>query len=706
MERGTQIERGGSPKRPLRKKIPSPPSEHAAVKVFLKPPDDAPPMPPVDVQGQTFLADVSLKEIDVAEPSADDAEKTGAWRRTSGSEIAPTEPDTAREQEPAAPVFEIGTNVPGKRGTAGVDVNAETGTFVFVAGERAEPAAVEGIIDSALERLEEGTTEGQQAVRLVSGETSRARASSIDTRLLSSVTRGALDAVVRENAHKVARGDTSSAIEVPPFVVGQVFNEEITAQEFYGDKRETEDVIGKLVDQGAQGLEKQERDSTKAVEDAKTASDAVRAEVKAWLGRDPLVSWPKKSALEQDASLSPEQRAYIGRVYEAERGLTAIGMEHSQLMNNLEVAKILARKIEAMRQHRLTETDEQFDETFRALMNDPELASLATENLPILLQRLKQEVTLTPETAKRFAAPKISSEAAAAVKDSADKLNALFKKIRQPKTALEKNSATQAALTFLNSPSVQRLMDAPAERLALYQQLSNPPEANLELLLRSFASAVPKDAEKAERLLEPSLPEAEGRIADDLTYEMKRASENPSSLLKDPRFTGLSRQGRFVVVRRLQQAGVVEPKLATELLQARRLMIRGKAGEFLTVFTVGRDGTVRKLTTGAAAGRASENLDVVQADKETRRVLSTTKRTVHQQADAAVDIGVQAGDHVVIIPSSAEEYVMGQNERVGTEPIEKILAEIKGDPNRSAKSSSKRIADVTERPHLVLRIPT
>ncbi|MEK7073264.1 MAG: hypothetical protein AAB974_02380 [Patescibacteria group bacterium] len=708
MERGTMMEKGGSTKRPLRREspVPPPPPESAVSKSFSKPPDYVPPAPRIDVTGQTFLADSSLKEIDVAEqPVESDVERKRTSRPGSTPENAPP-PETAREQEPKGPIFEAASNVAGKRGKAGLDVNPDTGTFIFVAGENAEPTAVEGIIDSALERMKESSGQQERAVSMAHGETSRDRASSIDTRLMSAASRGALDAVVRENAHKLARGDKASAIEVPPFVVGQVFNEEITAQEFYGDTRNTEDVIGTLVDKGTRGLEEQERASTQAVEDAKTKYDAIRAEVKNWLGGDPLIKWPTKSDLDDDESLSPEQKGYIGKVYNAQEALTAVGPTHKQLMNNMEIAKILARKLEETRQARLTQTDEQFEETYRELKNDPELAKLATENLPILLKRLREDIPLTTETAKDFAAPDLSPEAADAVKGSADKLNAFFKKIREPKTDTEKNAAAQAALTFLNSPSVQRLMDSPAERLALFQQLSYPPDANMELLLRSVEKATPKDPEKAQRLIEPSLSETEGKIADDLTYEMKRVAENPMALLKDPRFTSMSREGRFVVVQRLKNLSIVKPNQATELLQARRLMLRGKPGEALTVLKVGRDGKVTKIETGAKAGKSSEDLEVNQEDKEAQRVLSTTKRTVSQQANAAVDIGVQVGDQIIVIPSSAEEFVMGQQERVGTEGIEKILAELKGDPNRSAKANSERIKNTTERPHLVLRIPT
>lgn len=700
-------EKGGSTKRPLRRESPVPPvpPERAVPKDYVPPPP-----PRIDVTGQTYLADSSLKEIDVAEqPAESDVERKRTSRPGAKPEIAPTAPETVREQEPKGPVFEAASNVAGKRGKAGLDVNPDSGTFIFVAGENAEPTAVEGIVDSALERLKESSGPEQKAVSLAHGETSRARASSIDTRLMSAASRGALDAVVRENAHKLARGDKASAIEVPPFVVGQVFNEEITPQEFYGDdksKAELKAVIGELVNKGTRGLEEQERASTQNVEDAKTKYDAIRAEVKNWLGGDPLIKWPTKSDLDGDESLNPEQRAYISKVYEAQEALTAVGPEHQQLMNNMEVAKILARKLEETRQARLTQTDEQFEETYRELKNDPELAKLATETLPILLERLKVEIMLTPETAKNFSAPELSPEAAAAVKGSAEKLNSFFKKIRDPKTATERNAATQAAMTFLNSPSVQRLLESPAERLALYQALSYPPETNLELLLRSFESAAPKDPEKADRLIEPSLSEGESKTADDLTYEMKRAEENPMALLKDPRFTGLSREGRFVVVQRLKNLGVIESKQATELLQARRLMLRGKPGEALTVLKVGRDGKVTKVDTGAKAGKTSEDLEVNQEDKEAQRILSTTKRTVSQQANAAVDIGVQAGDQIVIVPSSAEEFVLGQQERVGTEGIEKILAELKGDPNRSAKTNSERLKNTSERPHLVLRIPT
>lgn len=682
------------------------PERTQAAKVFKKPSADVPP-PKIDVKGHTFLAEDSLKlDINIAAPEKQSSEEKLTVRPGSKNEIAPAQPEEAREQEPKGPVFEFGTNVPGKRGKAGVDVNADTGTFIFVAGENADPTAVEGIIDSAMERLGEGAGQQQEAVGMAHGERSRDRASSIDTQLMSAASRGALDAVVRENAHKLARGDKASAIEVPPFVVGQVFNEEIAAKEFYGNIPQTEDAIGTMVDKGTKGLEEQKRVSTQAVEDAKNRYDTVRTQVQEWLGGDPLIKWPKKSDLDEDQSLNPEQRAIISKVFDAQEALTAIGPEHAQLMNNLEVAKILARKLEETRQRRLTETDEEFEQTYRALKNDPELAALATENLPVLLKRLKQEITLTPETAKNFGVPELSPEAAAAVKDSAEKLNAFFKKIREPKTQIEKNAAAQAAMTYLNSPPVQRLMDSPAERLALYQQLSNPADGNVELRLRDFVSAVPKDPEKADRLAEPSLSEAESKTADDLTYEMKRHAENPMALIKDPRFTSMSREGRFVVVERLKNLGVVKPKQATELLQARRLMLRGKPGEALTVLKVGRDGKVTKVETGAKAGSSSEDLDINQEDKEAQRVLSTTKRTVSQQANAAVDIGVQAGDQIVIIPSSAEDFVMGQQERVGTEGIEKILAELRGDPNRSAKTNSERIKNTTERPHLVLRIPT
>lgn len=681
------------------------PERTQAAKVFKKPSADVPP-PKIDVKGHTFLADDSLRlDINVAAPEQKFGEEERTSRPGSKNEIAPAQPEEAREQRPKGPVFEAASNVSGKRGKAGVDVNPDTGTFIFIAGENAEPTAVEGIVDSALERLEETAGQQQKAVSLAHGETSRARASSVDTRLMSAVERGALDAVVRENAHLLARGDTKTAIEVPPFVVGQVFNEEITSQEFYGDVRQTEDAIGTMVDKGTQGLKEQERASTQAVEDAKNRYDAVRTQVKEWLGGDPLIKWQTKSALDEDDSLNPEQRAIISKVFEAQEALTAIGPEHAKLMNNMEVAKVLARKLEETRQHRLTETDEEFEQTYRALKNDPELAALATENLPVLLKRLKQEITLTPETAKNFDVPELSPEAAAAVKDSAEKLNAFFKKIREPKTPIEKNAAAQAAMTYLNSPPVQRLMDSPAERLALYQQLSSPADGNIELLLRNFETAVPKDPEKANRLAEPSLSEAENKTADDITYEMKRAAENPMQLLKDQRFTSLSREGRFVVVERLKNLGIVKPKEATDLLQARRLMMRGKPGEALTVFKVGRDGKVTKVDTSTQVGRSSEDLAVGQEDAETKHLLSSTKRTVNKQANIAIDIGVQVGDQIVVIPSSADEFVMGQQEKVGTERIEQILAELKGDPNRSAQTNSRRLSDSTERPHLVLRIP-
>lgn len=698
------IEKGGSSKKPLRESPLPPPPEGPASKVFSKPAEYAPP-PRIDVTGQTFLADTSLTEIDVP-PPPEAAPETRTVRPGAKKEQVPQAPETAREQEPRGPVFEAASNVPGKRGEAGVAVNPDTGTFVFVAGDKADPSAVEGIIDSALSRLEEGAAQDTQATASSWGETTRTRASAIDTRLLSAATRGALDAVVRENAHKLARGDNASAIEVPPFVVGQIFNEEITSKEFFGDQRSTEDTIGKLVDMGTRGLEEHERASTQAVQDALTRMESARAQVKDWLKADPLAKWPTRSDLASDESITAEQRAYIAQVFDTQDALSAIGPTHKQLENNIEIAKILARKVEEMRQRRLSETDEQFEESYRALKNDPELAKLATENLPILLKRLEQDIVLTPETAKTFAAPELTPEQQTQVKEAADKLNALFKKTRDPKTETERQAAAQAAMTYFNSPSVQRLMASPAERLALYQSLSNPNEGTLDIFLRHDVKAVPKDPERAARLKEPALSVEESRTVDDVTYDMKRTGEDPMQLLKDPRFTGLSRAGRFSVVERLKNLQIVEPDQGAALLKAQRMILRGKPGEALTVFTVGRDGVVKKIDTGARSGARGEKVNVTERDPETDRITSSVHREIREQSNAAVDIGVQVGDQIVVVPTTSEEYVMGQLERAGTEGVEKVLAEMKGDFNRSAKANSKRLSDTTGRPHLVLRIPT
>ncbi len=738
MERGTRIERPHGASKP-----DLPPPLMAEKKRKLPPPipegaRKAPPPPPrkkgVDVLSKTHLAPDVLAKTHLAPESA---------RAEAEPEIdveveieKGTVPPPARERGTAAreaketklkgPIFEAASNVPSKRGTAGVAVNPDTGTFIFAAGEQAEPTVVEGIIDTALERLGEGAEKKQKAVSMVHGETSRDRASSIDTRLMSAATRGALDAVVRENAHMLARGDKTSTVEVPPFVVGQVFNEEITPQEFYGDTRATEDAIGALVDKGTRGLAEQELASVQAVQDAETRLKAVRSQVREWLGEDPLGRWPTKSALEGDSSVNPEQRAYIAKVYEAEDALAAIGPTHKQLENNIQIAKILARKIEETRRRRLTETDEEFEDTYRALKDDPELAQLATENLPILLKRLKAPISLSPETARQHAAPELDAATKEHVDEAAVILNGLFADYRAAKDDAGEARALQNVDIALRSDRMQQVMRNPKARLALYQAVAEKFPASdrtLEILFRIDAKAIPlpklmdlqnetmSDEEKkeeeskareiTERLIEPALSPEEKSVVDDITYEMRRASENPMQLLKDARFTSLSREGRFVVVERLKNLGVVKPEQTTDLLQARRLMLRGKPGEALTVFKVGRDGKVTKIATAARKEKSSEELSVGQQDAETKQILSTTKRKIEQQADVAVDIGVQVGDQIVVVPSSAEEIVMGQPERTGTEGIEKMLAELKDDPNRSAKTNSDRIG----RPHLVLRIP-
>lgn len=690
-------ERGSSAQQPLRREFPPlpPPAEGRAVKSFPKPKESVPP-PRIDVTGDTFLADASL----VPEAPASEAEKKRTEGRGSKQEIAPTEPEATREQERKGPIFEAASNVPGKRGPAGVAVNPETGTFIFVAGDNAEPNTVEGVIDSALERLEEGAPQ-QDARSYAHGEVTRARASEIETRLMSAAARGAEDTAVREHAHKLARGDKTSNIDVPPFVVGQIFNEEITPMEFYGS-RDAEEQIGTLVNKGTAGLDEMERESAKKFSDAQEKYRTVHAEVKQWLGGDPLARWPTKTDLEADTSLNQDQRDIIAAVFEAQDAYSGVAPEHAQLANNLEVAKILTRKLEETRQRRLTETDEEFEETYRELKNDPELAKLAAENLPVLLKRLRESVVLSPETSGQHAVPELNPAAKEHVEEAAKILNGLFDDFRAAKDDAARDRVLNNINIARGSDRLKQLMGDPKSKLALYQKIGKKFPASdrtLEVMFRSESKAVSGDPEKAERLVEPALNEEESKTANDLTYEMKRAMENPMSLLKEPRFTSLSREGRFVVVSRLKNLGVVKPEQATELLQARRLMLRGKPGEALTVFKVGRDGSVTKVDTGARAGTSSEEFDIGKSG------LETTKRKVSQRANAAVDIGVKVGDQIVIVPSSSEEYVMGQLERAGTERIEQVLAELKGDPNRSAKVNSDRLKNTTKRPHLVLRIP-
>ncbi len=698
-------------KPPKREAVP-PPIPEAARRP--KPPSEKPPPPRIDVTGATFLApkEVSLTGIETPAQATDLVEKRTMPAR--GEKLKAREEERQREAAERGPQFEAGTNAAKEKGAAAF-ADPDKGTFLFVASEKAGPATVGALAEQMAAPMEAAAARAQQeeAALLLTGaeEVARGRASTVDGGLLKAQSVGTEAAILTENAHLVARGDKATTIEVPPFVAGTVIDEEISPIEFYGDVKGAREQIGAILD-GEGGAAGAERRLEQEIADAQAALDAKYAEITSWMGgQDPYETFPSRDDLLQaveDGKMLPEAMTYLEQVYPAPEDTVRTNPSLVDIRDSakrtrtqyefpLGIARTLEKKIADMRQARLTQKGEDFDESFRDLLDDPDVTELAPGSRVLLLEKLREPVALTPETAKDMAAPTLDDAAEARVEEEAFALSRAFEEYKKAKPE-EQAKALAVINGVLDAPEMKQVMDTPAERLALYRKVADAYPAgdrSIDILFRRDIKAVPSERALAERLTEPTLSQEERGTVGDIVYEMRRDKAFDEGVLKkDPRFQQLSREGKFALVKRLENEDIASEKQAAELLRTKSLVVRGRPGDKLAMLKVNRTGEITRL----------DDKFVKRAEQDQVQ-LGGAERTVEQQAATSLSVPVEAGDQIIVVPKEFVESRFGVEETEGMGRIEQLMAEIKGDPNRSAKTTSQKLKDLSDRPHLALKIP-
>lgn len=695
---------GFSPVPPDARRAVPPPIPEAARRP--KPPSEKPPPPKIDVTGPTFLApkEALSLDIDVTPPESATDIKEKRTMPAKGEKLKAQEAERQREAAERGPQFEAGTNAAKEKGAAAF-ANPEKGSFLFVASQEVSPATIGALAESMNAPIEDAAARAQQveATALLRGseEITRSRVSTVDSGLLRAQSVGTEAALLTEHAHRLARKDKESAVEVPPFVAGAVVDEEISPAEFYGDVKGAREDIGAVLDTEGGAAEAQRR-LEQQVADAQAALDAKQAELREWLGgRDPIGMYAEYSDVEQavaDGALTQEQADVFKPLYDAREQLNTAKFQLEHNKHPLNIARTLEEKIAEMRQARLTQKAEDFDESFRDLLDDPGVAELAPGSRALLLEKLREPVAVTPETAKGMEAPALDATAQERVAEEAFALARAFEDYKKATGPEEQTKALQVINGVLDAPEMKQVMDTPAERLALYQKVADSYPAgdrSIDILFRRDIKAIPADKALAERLTEPTLSKEERATVGDLTYEMRRDKAfDAGALKKDPRFQQLSREGKFALVKRLENEDIASERQAAELLRTKSLVVRGRPGDKLAMLKVSRTGEITRLDD-----------KFVKRTEQDQVQLGGGERTVEQQAATSLSVPVEAGDQIIVVPKEFVESRLGMEEREGTDKIEKLMAELKGDPNRSAKTTSQKLKDLSDRPHLALKIP-